>query len=285
MPELPEVEAVRRGVAPALVGRRIVTVEAPQPHRHLIGLDDAAGLTCRQVRRRGKFIIADLSAEQSGTPSSPRTPDKELVIHLGMTGRLSVSSDDEAHLRARIVVDGGTVVAFCDPRRFGRLLVCDPGHYPTLPLLADIGPDPGDCAPEQFIAALGRTRRPVKACLLDQRLVAGIGNIYADEALHRAALAPHIPAAHIPADTARDLLGVVVDLLAAAVAAGGTTVRDYRHADGSSGGFQRQLQVYGRGGQPCRRCAATLARGTVAGRGTVWCPSCQPSPTAAPVEP
>jgi formamidopyrimidine-DNA glycosylase len=293
MPELPEVETVRRDVEPVLVGRSIADVDVSHPHRHLVNLAAAVGRTCVQVTRRGKVIVADLAGEGPGEPL-------ELVVHLGMTGRLLVKGPQDrrqdqskdrsqgqsperdagvvAHERARLVLDDGVSLVFADARRFGRLMVCQPGQYPTLPMLASIGPDPDDMDPDRFVAALAATSRSVKACLLDQRMIAGVGNIYADEALHRAGLEPRTPASRIPADRARSLLSGLRDLLAVAVAAGGTTVRDYRHADGSLGGFQAQLQVYGRGGCRCLRCDGTLSQDTVAGRSTVWCRVCQPEP-------
>ena len=258
-----------------LTGRRVTAVEVPEPHRHLVDLNEAVGLACRQVRRRGKIVIVDLyrdAADRFG-------PAKELVVHLGMTGRLLTGTPSGVtHLRARIHLDGGEAVSFSDPRRFGRLLVCDPGRYPTLPLLAEIGPDPADCDPLLFAAALSRTSRTVKACLLDQRLIAGVGNIYADEALHRAAISPAAPACSLGSGRAQALLAAVVRLLEEAVAAGGTTVRDYRHADGSVGAFQQQLRVYDRSGLPCLTCGTALQRAPVAQRSTVWCPACQPPP-------
>jgi formamidopyrimidine-DNA glycosylase len=284
MPELPEVETVRRGVAPVLVGQRVVAAEVPQPHRHLVAIPDAVGLHCVALDRRGKVLIAQLmpdtpaSAGPTAAGPAAATHDggrRELVVHLGMTGRLVVGDTYDRHLRARLLLGDGAVICFVDPRRFGRLLVCRPGTYPTLPMLSELAPDPHDLDPARFAAALARSGRPAKACLLDQRLVAGVGNIYADEALWQVGLAPSTPGSQVTAAQAAALLEALRGLLDTAIAAGGSTVRDYRHADGTSGGFQHQLKVYGRAGQGCVACGTALVRDTLAGRTTVWCPACQ----------
>lgn len=273
MPELPEVERVRRGLADAVTGRTIVGARAEAAHRHLRRLDESVGRLCASVERRGKVLVVPLLDPQGGPPL-------ELIGHLGMTGRLLVGRVTDPHLRAVLTLDSGIELSFVDPRRFGRLMVCDPGHYPTLPMLATIAPDPDDVDPQRFTWALAKSRRPIKACLLDQRIVAGVGNIYADEVLHRARLSPQLPADQISVEAAHHLLELLRQLLREAVTAGGTTFRDYRAADGSAGAFQHQLQVYGRANSPCLACQTPLQHATVSGRSTVWCPACQPAPAA-----
>ncbi len=242
MPELPEVESVRRQLAPLVEGRTVRAVARdPYPSRRMGDVARAVGGTLGPLGRRGKFLLAPLSG--------PAPHPSELVLHLGMTGILRVLPIDEPagrpggpdpHVRVRMELDDGTALVLRDARRFGRVDVVDPGD---------------------------RTR------LLDQRLVAGVGNIYADEALWRSRV--HPAARRVTRPAALRLHAAIREVLAAAVAREGTTFRDYQLVNGASGRYLTELDAYGRGGQPCRRCGTTLRSTTIAQRGTVHCPRCQ----------
>ncbi len=283
MPELPEVESVRRQLAPELTGRQVVGVWwDPHPHARISGLEQAAGRVIRSVRRRGKFLLCPLhegAGSDDGGASRARDDELELVLHLGMTGALRLLASAEptgAHERVGFDLDDGRRLAFNDPRRFGRASVVSAGCYlPDIPTLAELGPEPlsPDFDPERFAAQLARTRAPVKARLLDQRLVAGVGNIYADESLWRARI--HPASRRVGRSRALALHATVREVLAAAVEREGTTFRDYQLVNGASGRYLSQLDVYGRGGLDCRRCGATLRRVVLAQRGTTYCPRCQ----------
>lgn len=273
MPELPEVESVRRQLAPELIGRRIVTTWwDAHPHARLSGLEHAAGRRIDAVHRRGKFLLCPLDGDAATRPL-------ELILHLGMTGSLRLVGPDDAglgHVRVRFGLDDGRTVAFRDPRRFGRASVVAAGDYATTaPTLHTMGPEPlsADFDPDGFAAGLARTTAPVKARLLDQRLVAGVGNIYADESLWRARI--HPASRRVGRDRALRLHGALREVLAAAVEREGTTFRDYELVNGASGRYVSELDVYGRAGLPCPRCATTLRRTIVAQRGTAYCPRCQ----------
>ena len=261
MPELPEVESVRRQLAPQLTGRRVVSVWA-DVQRRFADVDRLAGRRVEAVGRRGKFLLLDLDAPL------------EAVLHLGMTGSLRFDVVD-AYARARLALDDGRELVFRDPRRFGRLSVVARGDYTSIPTLAALGPEPLEDGfdPDVFAAGLAATRAPVKAALLNQRLVAGVGNIYADEALWRARI--HPASRRVGADRAHRLHGTIREVLAAAVAREGTTFRDYQMVNGASGRYATELDVYGKAGTPCARCGTTLRHTTVAQRGTTYCPRCQ----------
>lgn len=270
MPELPEVETVRASLAPELVGRRFLGGwgfasatgkfdQAPQ----------VAGSQVTALGRRGKYLIAGLD------------DGRELVVHLGMTGGLFVRPDigepvpEEPHLRAWWPMDDGRALAFRDVRRFGRLAVVPAGAYASLPTLAAQGPEPFD---EAFTAAglwaaLRASGRRVKTQLLSQRPVAGLGNIYADEALWRAQV--HPDARRVTKAQAVRLHAAIRDVLASAIANRGTTLRDYRTPEGGEGGNQFHLDCYGRAGLPCRRCGAELERRVYDARSATLCPACQ----------
>ncbi len=267
-------ETVRRELAPWLTGREVVEVElvAP-PGPKYADLARALGRRIEDVRRRGKFLIM------------PLTGGLDLVAHLGMTGVIADSAPDEraaAHLRVRLGLSGGAPSAlyFIDPRRFGRFLVVESGRYASLPTLAALGPEPLDDAftPEAFAAALARSRMPVKAYLLSQRPVAGVGNIYADEALWRARVHPLTPAAELTRAQVLELHRALREVLASAVAAQGTTLSDYRTVRGRTGEYAGQLLAYGRAGEACPRCGTPMERVVIGQRGTTFCPSCQRLP-------
>lgn len=274
MPELPEVESVRRQLAPELTGRRVTDVWwDPHPQQRFHDVGRLVGRRVLDVRRRGKFLLCHLDPDVDGTP--------ELVLHLGMTGsfRFPTPADPApTHVRARFDLDDGRSLLFRDPRRFGRVTVVEEGAYAGIvPTLAVLGPEPlsDDFSPEAFAAGVARSTTTVKAALLAQRLVAGVGNIYADEALWRARIHPR--SRRVGPIRAQRLHAAVREVLSAAVEREGTTFRDYQMVNGESGRYADFLDVYGKAGLPCRRCGTTLRFGVVAQRGTTWCPTCQRS--------
>jgi len=277
VPELPEVESVRRQLEPLVLGRSIVATERdPYPARRLGEFARAIGGRIAAVRRRGKFLLLPLE----GAKPHP----SELIIHLGMSGILRVlpASDPEGalttgrHVRVRLLLDDGRAIVFRDARRFGRVSVVEPGDYEReAPTLAELGPEPlsDDFDPARFAAQLAATKSSVKARLLDQRLVAGVGNIYADEALWRARI--HPGSRRVGPERAHRLHTAIRDVLAAAIEREGTSFRDYQLVNGQSGRYLTELDAYGRVGEPCRRCGTTMRATVVAQRGTTFCPSCQ----------
>ncbi len=271
---------------PWLTGRRILEarrVEAP-PGPKYADLPLAEGQRIAEVGRRGKFLWLPLTP-----PDGARADDARdvLVIHLGMTGILSADAPP-AHERVRLVLDDGPdpVVHFRDVRRFGRFLVLPGGDPARLPTLAAMGPEPLSDAftPAGFRAALRRSDVAIKTLLLSQRPVAGLGNIYADEALWRARLHPATPAKRVARDGARvaALHGAIRDVLDAAIRAQGTTLNDYRTVNGEVGAYLAHLDAYGHEGDPCPRCGSTIERRVLAGRSSHFCPHCQPTPRRAP---
>ncbi|MEX1178862.1 MAG: bifunctional DNA-formamidopyrimidine glycosylase/DNA-(apurinic or apyrimidinic site) lyase [Nitriliruptor sp.] len=279
MPELPEVESVRRQLAPELTGRRVVSVwwdPHPQQRFSDVGLLD--GRRIEAVTRRGKFLLCPLDDE------GPHGA-LELVLHLGMTGSFRFAAAEPArtpaddaveHVRARFTLDDGRELRFRDPRRFGRVSVVPAGGYAgRVPTLATLGPEPltDDFDPDRFADALARTSATVKAALLGQRLVAGVGNIYADEALWRARI--HPASRRVGRDRARALHTAIREVLSESIEREGTTFRDYQMVNGESGRNAAFLDAYGQGDLPCNRCGTPMRRSVVAQRGTTHCPSCQ----------
>ena len=275
VPELPEVETIRSQLAPHLVGRLIVDAWA-FPSAKFDEAPSAVGATVGVLRRRGKYLIADLAGPLHGADF-----ERELVVHLGMTGRLAVDDrplvggGGQPHLRAAWTMDDGRRLTFSDVRRFGRIAVVAAGQHGRLPTLAALGPEPFDDA---FTAATLRvgvntSRRRVKTQLLSQRVVAGVGNIYADEALWRARV--HPDARRLTKAAASALHEAIRGALADGIDHGGTTLRDYRDAMGGPGRHQFALDCYGRSGEPCRRCGTALRRTVVDARSTTFCPRCQ----------
>lgn len=202
-----------------------------------------------------------------------------MVWHLGMTGSFRIEKQDrpDPHDRARFWLDGHDVLSFRDPRRFGRVSVIDAGDYRLVPMLTTLGPEPlsDDFTAAGFAEGLRRTSAPVKAALLGQRLVAGVGNIYADEALWRARI--HPGSRRVGPERAARLHGHIRDVLAAAIDREGTTFRDYQMVNGESGRYATFLDAYGKAGLPCPRCGTIMRRSIVAQRGTTHCPNCQRS--------
>jgi formamidopyrimidine-DNA glycosylase len=277
MPELPEVETVRARLAPVLTGRRFDAVEISDPRlvRPYEPTEVAAELTGERVAavdRRGKYVVVRFESE------------RVLLIHLRMTGSLRHSDGslaEDPHRRAVVRLDDGSDVAYRDVRRFGTWLVLAPGELEPY-LTGRLGDEPLDAL---FTAArLGRRlagrRAPIKAALLDQRTLAGMGNIYVDEALWRARINPLRPADTIDRNELRRLHRGIRAALEAGIARQGSTLRDYALPDGSRGAMQKEFKVYGRGGEPCDRCGTPIAKTRVAGRGTWFCPTCQPEAPA-----
>jgi len=285
---LPEVETVRRELEPWLVGRTVLAVErlAPAGPKYA-RLEALQARRIEAVNRRGKFLLLPLGERdvRAGTDDAAL----ELIIHLGMTGVIAAEAPHGAaagHERVRLTLDGDEPMTlhFIDPRRFGRFLVVPAGDYATLPTLATLGPEPlgPDFTTAAFAASLSRSTMPIKAYLLSQRPVAGVGNIYADEALWRAGVNPLTPAARVSPSRAAALREAIRDVLSASLAAQGTTLNDYRTVAGEAGSFAEYLDVYGHAGEACRRCGTQLRRIVVGQRGTVYCPGCQPDGATRP---
>ncbi len=280
MPELPEVETVRRLIRPRLVGR---TIEAARVRwARSVGGEPAAfaravrGARVREVGRRGKFLVLDL--ERGGRASGA------LVVHLRMTGRLHVeepSVDPGPYARVSCALDDGRVLHFVDVRKFGRFLFRERPEE----LLGALGPEPlgPEFTPAWLARELAARRRALKPLLLDQAFLAGLGNIYVDEALHRARLHPLARSERVPPARARALHGAIRRILEAAIEREGSSFDAfYRTPEGRPGSYQHQFLVYGRTGQPCRRCGARIRRLVVGQRGTHVCPRCQRAPRAGP---
>lgn len=280
MPELPEVETIRIGLAPVLTGRRIEEVRIldprltrPEPPEEVEAR--LAGRRVESVLRRGKYLIVELSSGD------------HLLVHLRMTGsfRYSRTGDlpDDPHRRAVVSLDDGSDVAYRDVRRFGTWHVLERDELDVY-LGERLGPEPfaSTFTAARLAASLAGRRAPVKAVLLDQRAVAGVGNIYADEALWLARVGPERAGLSLDVAEVRALHRGVRAALRAGIDRQGATLRDYRDPSGGSGTMQDELRVYGRDGEPCRRCGATIAKTRLAGRGTWFCPVCQsPGATGA----
>lgn len=282
MPELPEVETVRRGLAPAMEGHVIERAEIrrpdlrwPLPARMAERLQGARVLA---LRRRSKYLLADLSTGES------------LLIHLGMSGRMLVSGlmpgafhhphpAPQKHDHVVLHMDAGARVTFNDARRFGAMDLMPTEATDRHWLLRELGPEPlGNDFHEDYLVARLRARAtPIKSALLDQGIIAGLGNIYVSEVLHRAGIDPRRKAGRISAARVATLVPIIRQVLAEAIEAGGSSLRDHRQPDGELGYFQHVFRVYDREGSPCPRpgCTGTIARITQAGRSSYYCPACQ----------
>jgi formamidopyrimidine-DNA glycosylase len=274
VPELPEVETIRTRLEPGLVGRtfeRVVITDPrltrPEPPEAVAAeLEDER---VRAVGRRGKYLIVEF---ESG---------RHLLIHLRMTGNVlhpgRSASDGDPHLRAVVRLDDGSDVIYRDVRRFGTWELLEPGELDEYFAARRLGGEPLD--PAFTARALGRAlakrRAPVKAALLDQRAAAGVGNIYADEALWRARIHPLRPAGSLSPEEVAALRNGVREALRMGIARQGATLRDYRRPDGGRGGMQDRFRVYGRTGEPCFRCGTPIEKIRAGGRGTWFCPRCQ----------
>jgi formamidopyrimidine-DNA glycosylase len=274
VPELPEVETTRRGLAPVLEGHVIRRVEVRRDRmvrhheRPTDAVDRLVGRRVRRLDRHGKFILGAVEG------------DLTLVLHLGMSGRMQIASPEEpeaAHTNVVVATDA-TEVRFVDPRTFGFMAVYTPEELEASSL-ARLGPDALTALPRSswIVAVLAGRSAPIKALLLDQRLLAGLGNIYADEVLFRARIAPERPGGSLTSDEVRLLRRSVRPALQAGLRWGGTSLDDlaYLLPDGRAGDFARRLKVYGREDEPCRRCGTPIRRSVVRARSSFWCPSCQ----------
>ncbi|EAP77788.1 bifunctional DNA-formamidopyrimidine glycosylase/DNA-(apurinic or apyrimidinic site) lyase [Roseovarius nubinhibens] len=282
MPELPEVETVRRGLAPVMEGGTIARAEVNRPDLRWPFPDRMAerlaGQKVTALRRRSKYILADLASGET------------LLIHLGMSGRMLISGDaqgrfvhdhpaPEKHDHVVLHMADGARITFNDPRRFGAMDILPTDGAEAHPLLAVLGPEPlgNGFHEEYFVAALKTRTMPAKSALLDQRIVAGLGNIYVCEALFRAGISPKRRVNNLSSARIASLVPIIRDVLGDAIAAGGSSLRDFRQADGELGYFQHNFDVYDREGQPCRRpgCDGIVARVVQSGRSSFYCPRCQ----------
>lgn len=286
MPELPEVETVRRGLAPALEGRRLTRVALarpdlrfPFPERFAERLTGARVL---KLERRAKYLLASLDTGEIW------------AAHLGMTGRFSVTSatgtsrpgdfyyaapPDPKHTHVRLWTDDGAEIAYNDARRFGYMTLIEPGGLAAHPLFAGLGPEPlgPELTPAYLARAFASRSQSVKATLLDQRVVAGLGNIYVCEALFRAQVSPLRAAGEVANARLKPLVVAIRAVLAESLEVGGSSLRDYAGADGAKGAFQNAFSVYDREEQACLRprCDGVVTRTVQAGRSSFWCPVCQ----------
>ena len=291
MPELPEVETVRRGLAPVMEGVVIAHADVNRPNLRWPFPERMAerltGVRVERLRRRSKYILADLSSGET------------LLVHLGMSGRMLVSGDfsnpllasgktaqfvhdhppAEKHDHVVFHMENGARITFNDPRRFGAMDLMDTATAADHKLLALIGPEPlGNGFHEAVLVAAFKGRNtPVKSALLDQRIVAGLGNIYVCETLFRAGISPLRKAGRIAAPQVAAMVPIIRTVLEDAIAAGGSSLRDFRQADGELGYFQHSFDVYGREGEACRRdgCSGTVTRAVQSGRSSFYCPVCQ----------
>ena len=284
MPELPEVETVRRGLIPAMEGRRILSARANRADLRFAFPDRFAerltGTQVERLDRRAKYLLARLGSGET------------LLMHLGMSGRFSITAEDfkrqpgdfvyapaadPKHDHVVFHMQGGVSVTYNDPRRFGFMTLFETAAEDRVAFLEGLGPEPDSNAfsGPALAAAFSGRRSPVKAGLLDQRVVAGLGNIYVCEALWRARLSPKRLCANTTGVRAERLAAAVRAVIGEAIAAGGSTLRDYAGADGAMGYFQHRFDVYGREGEPCRRGCGLVKRLVQSNRSTFFCPACQ----------
>ena len=282
MPELPEVETVRRGLSPVMEGQLILQADVnrpdlrwPLPDRMSARL---AGQHVTSLRRRSKYLLADLSSGET------------LLIHLGMSGRMLISGAQigrfhhehpapHKHDHVVLHMENGARITFNDARRFGAMDLMATETAETHPLLASLGPEPfgNDFNEPYLLARLKGRNTPIKSALLDQRIIAGLGNIYVCEALFRARISPLRLAGSLKKPAVASLVPIIREVLAEAIEAGGSSLRDFRQTDGELGYFQKHFQAYGREGQPCETpgCTGTITRTVQSGRSSFWCPACQ----------
>jgi formamidopyrimidine-DNA glycosylase len=278
MPELPEVETIARGLAKRVSGDVIDSVwlgQKPEPLKSS-AQEIAAVLEhslIATVRRMGKHIVFDLEDNSVGPARSGSTPIRaQWIVHLGMTGRLQIceaQSEVLKHTHAIVKLASGRELRFVDPRRFGRLSVARAAEFEAggiEPLEADL---------DRFLVLFHGRKTPIKSALLNQKLLRGVGNIYADESLFRAGIRPRRRASTITRDQLAALLASVKEVLREAIALGGSSISDYVDADGEEGFFQLQHRVYGREGEPCLVCKTPIKRIVIAGRSSHYCPRCQ----------
>lgn len=282
MPELPEVETIARGVHKRVRGQRIIQVwftTHRQPFktpaaRQARELEDRPIMA---VHRTGKHIVCELGVPLGGSldERGGKKAAAQWIVHLGMTGRLLVTTPDAPvvlHTHARLSLSGGKELRFVDPRRFGRLEFRDLGRKAGF---CAPGAEPLTIGPDEFAALFRGRRTSIKAALLNQALLAGVGNIYADESLFRAGIRPRKSCGRLTRAELERLRAALLQVLEAAIRLGGSSVSDYVDADGAHGFFQLEHCVYQRTGQPCRSCQTPIRRILLAGRGTHFCPQCQ----------
>jgi formamidopyrimidine-DNA glycosylase len=271
MPELPEVETIAQGLARRVTGDVIESIWLGKKREPLkssareiaAALENACIIT---VRRMGKHIVFDLQ-RNGGNPTQA-----QFIVHLGMTGRLQLcepQSEILKHTHAIAKLASGRELRFIDPRRFGRLSVARRGNFDA------VGIEPLEIDLDRFIALFRGRKTPIKSALLNQKLLRGVGNIYADESLFRAGIRPRRRASTITRDEFAKLHAAVKEVLKEAIAAGGSSISDYVDADGEAGFFQFQHRVYGREGEPCLVCKTPIKRVVIAGRSSHYCPNCQ----------
>lgn len=275
MPELPEVETVRRGLQPAMEGHVITSADIRRPDLRWPFPDNMAqrltGKTVERLRRRSKYILVDLSSGET------------LLIHLGMSGRMLISPDNhpEHQKHDHVVLDmgNGTRITFNDPRRFGAMDLFLTDQAESHWLLEKIGPEPlGNTFDENYLAdQLSGKNTPIKTALLDQRIVAGLGNIYVCEVLHRAGISPKRKAGQISGPRIASMVPIIRDVLQEAIEAGGSSLKDHRQTNGDLGYFQHNFRAYDREGEPCSTngCGGEITRIVQSGRSTFYCAQCQ----------
>jgi formamidopyrimidine-DNA glycosylase len=277
MPELPEVETIARGLARRVSGDVIESIwlgRKPEPLKSS-AREIAATLEHRRiatVRRMGKHIVFDLESTPVARPTQADPAKAQWIVHLGMTGRLQVCEPQTEilkHTHAILKLASGKELRFVDPRRFGRLSVAHAGAFEAG------GIEPLEADPHRFLALFRGRKTPIKSALLNQKLLRGVGNIYADESLFRAGIRPRRRASTITRDRLARLLASVKEVLREAIALGGSSISDYVDADGEEGFFQLQHRVYGREGEPCLVCKTPIKRIVIAGRSSHYCPGCQ----------
>jgi formamidopyrimidine-DNA glycosylase len=286
MPELPEVETVARGLQASVAGRRILSVVLRQTDF----MDDAAlierelpGRRIERIERYGKFMLLRLDeaapAARNQNSLSAGCPSQALLVHLGMTGNLAprvAAQPLEKHTHASFLLDDGRELRYTDARRFGRMAYLS---GPTLAAeLERFGADPLEASREEFAAAIRGSKARIKALLLDQAVLRGVGNIYADESLWRARIHPTTPGRRLTPQQTERLRTALKAILLRAIALRGSTISDFVDSDGQSGDYQQHHQAYGREGRKCYRCGARIRRMLVAGRSSHFCPACQPAP-------
>jgi len=295
MPELPEVETIVNDLRPQLVGRRFESLQLtrdPAIRARLVRYPSAdkfirrlRGRTITSVLRRGKYIVMPLDpadgAEKLRANGDVTTTDQRVIVHLGMTGHLRVWEPEEApvkHTHFRALLDSGLELRYDDPRQFGRLVVGSMDELIAARAFpARLGPEPihGDLTEAEFERLIRARRRPVKSALLDQSFLAGVGNIYADEACFRAGIRPSRWTHRLTVRERRALYEAIQHVLENSIAARGSSIINYVDGFGLPGGNQEKLLVYGRSGEPCLRCGTPLQGTRLAGRGTVYCRKCQ----------
>ena len=282
MPELPEVETVLRGIEPTMTGYKIdqLILNRPDLRWPFPGgmAERVSGAKVLGLRRRSKYILADLDSNET------------LLIHLGMSGRILVSGDPlgnfvrdhppiEKHDHVIFSMENGARITFNDPRRFGAMDLLDTALGDAHPLLRNIGPEPfgNEFQEDYLVNILKKKNSPIKSALLDQRIIAGLGNIYVCEVLFRAGISPKKLVGKISAKRTAPMVAIIRDVLGEAIQAGGSTLRDFRHSDGELGYFQHTFKVYGREDEACTNtdCDAKIKRIVQSGRSSFYCPKCQ----------